>query len=585
MDVGKNDRGRDRERRRRQHQHPAHRPSPARAEDQELIKGLRSALRSDDPLDLLAVVSGFLEVSDPRSRNPFDREQPRTTLDDLLESLLDAPFAETTAALTAMRVLVPDELTAARIARALQPRTHPLPAWLNALGQARVEPEVWFLTHVLGDGDDYLLGVTLPTGHTLSALIYIDHNLGGVVKDAFVVPDTLEDLAIKLGRTMPDPDQSLTRTDPATARAVIARAIKHGSRLYPPPQSDTWPMCRPVIEWMLRLLPDGGLAPEIKEWTEAETEAIAEDFFGGPFGAPLDRADERDLLYNILWFATSYATGDPLRWSPVTVELLLADWVPRKILADPAHLAKLPNLLRAYIRHCHDQLGIRSELTDETLAAVDAYEPDYQRAIRTSRPRGPAALLANLFDGAEWAEDEPSTSEIMLESLDRRVGGRLALQDLDDRPLPDEPFEWAGIPTDIHPVLQQVLDACDHCADDLLDVEHRTAMRRFLSRAAATDPALFRRKASPTRGAAAIAWIICRANDTVGSHRSRLTVADLLAHFDITGSVSQRAEPLLRANGIDPHQLYGSMTLGTPDLLTADKRHDLITLRERWLDR
>lgn len=546
---------------------------------------MRSALRSGDPLDLLAMISGFLEVTDPRNRNPFDTEQRRPTFDELLESLLDTPFAETTAALTAMRVLVPDKFTAARITRALETRTHPLPAWLNTLGQARAEPEVWFLTHVLGDGDDYLLGVTVPSGRALSALIYIDHNLGSVVKDAFVVPEPLEDLAIKLGRTMLDPDQSLTRTDPATARAVIEGAIEHGSRLYPPPQSDTWPMCRPVIEWMLRLLPAGGLAPEIKEWTDAETGAIAEDFFSGPFGAALDRADERDLLDNLLWFGTSYATGDPLRWSPVTVELLLADWVPRKIMAEAAHLAKLPNLLRAYIRHCHGRLGIRSELTDETLAAVDAYEPDYQRTIRTTRPQGPAALLANLFSEAEWADEEPNTSTIMLESLDRHVGGRLALQALDDDPLPDEPFQWAAIPSDIHHVLHQVLNACDQCADDLLDVEHRTAMRRFLSRAAATDPALFRRKASPTRGAAAIAWVICRANDTVASPRSGLAVADLLAHFDITGSVSQRAEPLLRANGIDPHQLHGSMTLATPDLLTADKRHHLITLRERWLGR
>jgi hypothetical protein len=541
-------------------------------------------LRSGDPLDLLAVVSGFLEVTDARSRDPFDRGQRRTTLDELLESFIGTSFAETTAALAAMRVLVADEFRAARIARALDNRTHPLPSWLSTLDQARVEPDVWFLTHVLGDGDDYLLGVTLPSGHALSALVYVDHNLGTVVKDAFVIPERLEDLAIKLGRTMTNPDQSLTRTDPATARAVIEGAIEHGSRLYPPLESDTWPMCRPVIEWMLRLLPTGGVAPQAKEWTDAETQAIADDFFSGPLGAPLDRSDERDLLDSLLWFGTSYATGDPMRWSPVTVELLLADWVPRKIVAEPAYLAKLPDVLRAFIRHCHDRLGIKPDLTAETLAAVDHYEPGYQRTIRTTRPQGPAALLARLADHTDVQHEEPHTSAIMMESLERRVGGRLALDNLDDEPLPDEPFDWAGIPAVIHSVLQQVLDACDNCADEILDVEHRTAMRRFLSRAAATDPTVFRRKASPIRGAAAIAWVICRANDTVGSYRSDLAVAELLAWFDVTGSVSQRAEPLLRANGIDPHQLFGSMALGTPDLLTARKRRDIISLRERWLD-
>ena len=74
-----------------------------------------------------------------------------------------------------------------------------MPDWLTGLDQARVEPDVWFLTHVLGDGDDYLIGVTLPSGHALSALVYVDHNLGTVVKDAFVVPEPLEDLALKIG--------------------------------------------------------------------------------------------------------------------------------------------------------------------------------------------------------------------------------------------------------------------------------------------------------------------------------------------------------------------------------------------------
>jgi hypothetical protein len=55
--------------------------------------------------------------------------------------------------------------------------------------------------------------------------------------------------------------------------------------------------------------------------------------------------------------------------------------------------------------------------------------------------------------------DHPSISEIVLESLDRSVGGRLQLMALDVEPLPDEPFEWAGVPEDIRPVVQQVLDA------------------------------------------------------------------------------------------------------------------------------
>ena len=39
---------------------------------------------------------------------------------------------------------------------------------------------------MLGDGDSLLLGARLP-GYELTAVIYIDHNLGTIVKDAFTV--------------------------------------------------------------------------------------------------------------------------------------------------------------------------------------------------------------------------------------------------------------------------------------------------------------------------------------------------------------------------------------------------------------
>ncbi|MGK2318419.1 hypothetical protein ACSJLP_13065 [Gordonia rhizosphera NBRC 16068] len=569
------------------------------AEDQELFQGLRHALRSDEPIDLLMSVSGLVAVTDPRNRDPFSRDEPGLpTLSDLVESFIGTPYAETTAALTIIRALATDEVLAARIGRELATRRHPMPDWLAGLDRARIEPNVWFMTHVLGDGDDYLLGITLPSGHALSALVYVDHNLGTVVKDAFVVPAPLEDLVIQMGGLIDDPDQSLTRTDAATARAMIDEAIDLGSRMYPPLESESWPMCRPLIEWMVRMLPSGGVATQRQEWSEEDKAAIAEDFFASPFGKSLDRDDERSLMDSLLWFGTDYTNGDPFRWSTVTVEILLVDWFPRKVVAEPAYLAKLPNLLRAFIRYAHDREGIRASLTEDTLTAVDEYEPDYQRVIRSSRPQGPTALLAGLletgdlegfdgfgnFDDKDFDDEDALTiGEIMLEGLDRKVGGRPALVRLDDLPLPDEPFEWSGVADDIVPVVREVLAACDACADELLDVEHRTAMRRFLRRSAVGDPAIFRRKASPARGAAAVAWVVCRANNTAGAYWSGLTVQDLLAWFGVKGSVSQRAEPMLRANGVDPHRLYGQMDLGAADLLTSTCRASIITTRDRHL--
>src|SRR5205807_7331002 len=107
------------------------------------------------------------------------------------------------------------------------------------------------------------------------------------------------------------------------------------------------PACRPLVEWVTRLLPPGGQGYVRPEWDEDAQEALAARFIASPFAVGLD--DEHlDLLEQVLWFATGYGPGDPLRWSPVAVELLLADWIPRKIVADVAYLSKAPGVLRAF---------------------------------------------------------------------------------------------------------------------------------------------------------------------------------------------------------------------------------------------
>ena len=119
----------------------------------------------------------------------------------------------------------------------------------------------------------------------------------------------------------------------------------------------------------------------------------------------LDETGTSDLLDAVLWFGSGYGGGDPLRWSPVSVEIFLVDWVPRKIVAPARELAPMPGVLRAFIRFAHDERGIRPTLTDETLAAVTEYAPEYLRIIATPHPQGPAAMLAAMGFDADAALD------------------------------------------------------------------------------------------------------------------------------------------------------------------------------------
>lgn len=85
--------------------------------------------------------------------------------------------------------------------------------------------------------------------------------------------------------------------------------------------------------------------PEIRsEWSKAALRTLTNRFFGLPFGRGLHNKDNRQLLGQFLWFGTDSGpgAGDPMRWSPVAVEILLEDWIPRKIVADAGSLAKAP---------------------------------------------------------------------------------------------------------------------------------------------------------------------------------------------------------------------------------------------------
>ena len=579
----------ERGRQARQHKH-RRQVRPARTHQAgpgDLLADVRQRLASGEPLDLLAYVSTLLAAVDPRGESPFERERAdapeRATLPTLLESFAEVVGPETTALLATLAELGPDELTRARARRALATRPRQLPDWLARLSETSVHTAMES-THVLGDGDNVLLGARLP-GHELTALIYIDHNLGTVVKDAFPAPSPINEVVERLREAADDPDVRLGDISLADARARVAEAIEVGAIMFPPIETETWPASRPLTEWLLRLLPEGGTGYVRPAWSEAAKNKLAHRFFGSEFGRPLDDGDHRDLLDQFLWFGTDYGPGDPLRWSPVAVEILLTDWIPRKIVGRPEYLGKAPTLLRAFIRFCHAERKIRPVLTDETLAAVDAYEPEYQRVIRSPRPQGPMALLAatGVFgDQRPWEAEPAGAAQYVLDALAEEVGGEDALDSLDDTPLPEEKFCWDEVPADVRERVGEVLTACDHCCDDLLGAEYRTACRRLLARAAPGLSGMLHKTTKPEMIAAAVCWAIGKGNQRLGQGAGELRVKDLMSYFSLgQSSVSGRGHQIMQAAGIKPASAYPAVRLGSADLLVSGRRKRIIELRDR----
>lgn len=244
------------------------------------------------------------------------------------------------------------------------------------------------------------------------------------------------------------------------------------------------------------------------------------------------------------------------------MEILLADWIPRKVSAPVDHLAKAPDLLRAFIRFAHAEVGLRSDLTEDALGAIDMWEPTFQESVRTPRPPAP--------DLAQRAVDR----------LARAVRGLAALARLDDNPLPDEAFQWAGIPVDVAERVQAVLDLVDDCCDTMFDIEFRTACRRLLARVASAAPEIFRRRGRAETAAAAVVWMIGKANDVFALYVAGPQVNEIMTHFGLKGSASQRAGVMLQAAGFDcqAHDL----TLGSPEYLVVARRRNMIAVRDRY---
>jgi Plasmid pRiA4b ORF-3-like protein/Domain of unknown function (DUF6398)/SEC-C motif len=556
------------------------------------LDNVRAALDEPHPLTLLAVASSLLQVLEPSRAAPVpvdddDDGRDLPSLPELAASFIDVDAVETTALLAVFAELIDDDVLGRRMRRAVAGRAHRLPRWLTGLAPIDVHTAVT-LSHVLGDGDNVMLGLRTAAGDELTVAVYIDHNLGTVVKDAFVIGEALDDVVEEFVAAADDPDVASHELHPADASARIDAAMELAAITWPPLETDSWPACRPLVRWVLRQLPPGGQGYVRPEWSDDDRSELTGRFFASRFGRDEDDHDGRGLFESLLWFGCDYGPGDPLRWSPVAVEILLTDWLPRKVVADVAFLSRAPDLLRAFVRFSHAERGIRDELTAETLAAVDEWEDEYQEVIRSPRPQGPAALMAAMgvpvgngpfgTDVTPWWADA-SYEELALDSLARAVGGHGQLEALGDEPLPDEAFAWGAIPDDITDRVHEVLTLTDRCCDELLDVEYRTACRRLLADVAAADPQIFRRRGRTDTAAAAIAWIVGKANRLFDTHRTDVAVADVVGWFGVSGSPSQRAATMLKALGVDDAGSH-SMDLGTPRYLVSERRRVLIDRRD-----
>lgn len=504
-------------------------------EPPELVATVEADLRDPSPLALLSTAAALIEMTTPRPTDNWPGSDiQRSDGPSAFGSFAASGWPAMRALAMAVATLHPDELLARRLRSSVG--RHPLngPKWLGTMGEIEIT-DTLLQSEPLGDGDNVMIGWRWPDGQIATMVVYIDHNMGTIVKDAFVLTAGAASIAESL-REIGDPDVSLLPIPPADARARITEAIEATDRTVPPIESDSWPMCRPMVEWLLRRLSSGGIGHVRPEWPEERREQLLDDFVGSPFGGveglTLDQV--RGLADPLVGFACDYGPGDPLRWSPVSVEIVLCDWYPRKVFGfDQPVLSRLPDVLAAFVEFAQLRCGIRATSIAETVGSVELWRGHFIRGI--PKPgRSPAAnatrmeRLAAGFDPEDFDDDDDDLDvdfdpndlddfdenddvaymremcEVVETSLVGLLGSTHAYDNLDDVPLVDVPFDWSKVPESVHADTASTLAHLDRWAPELFDAEIATIARRVLAAVISEDPGVFKRSPRADALAAAI---------------------------------------------------------------------------------
>jgi hypothetical protein len=339
--------------------------------DWTLGDAVRRAL-AGHPLSLLSMASMVIHVAKPEPLLSLKSGRSDSNyLDRVLDGLIGVRNLETTALLAVVaELLVDDPAPQLRCRHELAERGEHLPQWIAALPRVDVYRAVR-RTHVFGDVDELVIGMRLDGGHELTIAVQIDHNMLSSVADAGAVPDPIDEALARVAES--STDTNVFEMTVADARVWIEDALNNPALAA---KTDTWPLYRALVQWLISRLPEGGEHRPSAGVTESNEE-LCDGFFATDSAAPFTDSSHRQLLLEL--FETG--TGDPLRWSAARVEQAIGgtpyseDSMPLEVALDA------PDLLRAFIPYAHAQSGIRDELTSRTLAVVDALRSSYKREI------------------------------------------------------------------------------------------------------------------------------------------------------------------------------------------------------------
>ncbi|MFC3999144.1 hypothetical protein ACFOVU_24715 [Nocardiopsis sediminis] len=394
-------------------------------------------------------------------------------------------------------------------------RVHPVAAYVSGSGFADTDDIICVFRYTGGEDDGEGEGEEDEDGTEHALIAVVDHNSGGILRDAWVT--TKVDRLLEHCRSAAaggDPMATFTPLRPARARGLLEDALRRtdlaldGAGERPSAAGPDSPGLisgslaahHALLRARVRALPRPSTrAPLRPVWRRDRRATLAARFLASDAAAELsDSYAASRCVDHIIAYGCDVDGGRPMRVSPRKVEAFLLTWLPRRLILLPEEQEAMPHVLAAWIRWAGPRTGLPEVAVGATLDALweatSAFTTSYldlaasfglrQEVIRRLLPDGDLSALprrmfafplltSDLLEESA-AEFDPGTPE-----------GRRALLRLDHFGEYDAPVTHRGK----HSAQQDAPDADpDARADDPAAEEELAAHERLAERLWHGDP-------------------------------------------------------------------------------------------------
>ena len=281
-----------------------------------------------------------------------------------------------------------------------------------------------------------------------------------------------------------------------------------------------------------------------------------------------------ELLADGLQVIAGDPEADPLRLSPRCLAGAFGTDQLHEVCGTADDLARLPELVGAFVPYAHAVRGVAGVDTAASLAVIEACRSAFVQALVTSGAAGAPVSWRRRYDPWQPPPPPPPWEVLALE-----VGGSEALDSLTTEALVDEPAALSDVPEDVRLRVEEALAVADRVVERVFGIEVRTAVRRLLTDGAAAEPEIYRRKGRTDTIAVGACLAVAQANHLIRPHGSA-PVKAVTEHFGLASAPSSRVQALRHAvTGIRSGSAETS--LRSPRYLISQRRIDLVASRDR----